>query len=112
MKSAMCCRTRRSICRSPCCPGVWRWLVVVIVIFAILTEMAGVTAVQIGASRRYEGPMGKSDRAFVFGAIALALALGISPGNWLNGLLTLVLALMTIATVVNRVRRALSEAAP
>ena len=37
---------------------------------------AGVVAVQIGAARRYDGPMGKSDRAFVFGSLALLLGMG------------------------------------
>ena len=32
------------------------------VALAVLSEMTGVVAVQIGASRRYDGPMGKSDR--------------------------------------------------
>ena len=30
----------------------------------------------VGASRRYDGPLGKSDRAFVFGALGLWVALG------------------------------------
>ena len=34
-------------------------LVVAAVLLAAISEMAGVVAVQIGASRRYEGPMGK-----------------------------------------------------
>ena len=38
----------------------------VIVVLTLVSEMTGVVAVQIGASRRYDGPMGKSDRAFVF----------------------------------------------
>ena len=29
----------------------------------------------VGASRRYDGPMGKSDRAFVFGALGLWVGL-------------------------------------
>lgn len=91
-------------------PGVWSWLVVLVVIFAIITEMMGVIAIQIGASRRYDGPMGKSDRAFVFGAIALALGLGVNTGMWLNGLFIIVL-IMTLWTVVNRARQALSEIA-
>ena len=44
-------------------PGINDLLVIVLVILAILVEMTGVIAVQIGASRRYEGPFGKSDRA-------------------------------------------------
>jgi CDP-diacylglycerol--glycerol-3-phosphate 3-phosphatidyltransferase len=89
-------------------PSVWSWPVVLVVIFAIITEMTGVIAVQIGASRRYDGPMGKSDRAFVFGAIALALGLGIDAGAWLNYLFALVL-LLTIWTVWNRACHALKE---
>jgi CDP-diacylglycerol--glycerol-3-phosphate 3-phosphatidyltransferase len=91
-------------------PSVWAWLVIMVVIFAIITEMTGVIAVQIGASRRYDGPMGKSDRAFVFGAIALALGLGGNAGVWLNGVFALVL-LLTVWTVFNRASHALKEIA-
>jgi len=52
--------------------------------------------------------MGKSDRALVFGALALALGLGVPAGGWLDALLALVLVLM-VATIANRMRRALSE---
>ena len=45
-------------------PGFAPWLIVGIVVLSILTEMTGVIGVQIGASRRYDGPLGKSDRAF------------------------------------------------
>jgi CDP-diacylglycerol--glycerol-3-phosphate 3-phosphatidyltransferase len=86
-------------------------LVVAVVIAAIISEMAGVVAVQVGASRRYDGPMGKSDRAFVFGAIALILALGIPFGVWLNILLSGVLLLLVLTTI-NRVRFALKEVTP
>ncbi|MGI9628253.1 MAG: CDP-alcohol phosphatidyltransferase family protein, partial [Longimicrobiales bacterium] len=50
-------------------PGVSSTLIVIIVLLAALSEMTGVLAAQQGASRRYDGPMGKSDRAFVFGAL-------------------------------------------
>lgn len=89
-------------------PEINLWIVVILVIAAIISEMTGVIAVQIGASRRYDGPMGKSDRAFVFGAIALALGLGMPAGSWLNELFGIVL-ILTIATVVNRAHRALDE---
>lgn len=89
-------------------PGVNATLVVLVVLIAVISEMTGVVAVQIGAQRRYEGPMGKSDRAFVFGAIALLLGLGISPQPWMDYVLILMLILLGI-TVVNRARRALEE---
>ncbi|QPK61972.1 CDP-alcohol phosphatidyltransferase family protein [Methylomonas sp. LL1] len=88
-------------------PGANLWLVVGIVIAAVISEMAGVVAVQIGASRRYDGPMGKSDRAFVFGALALAVGLGWQ-GAWINVLFGVVLLLLAV-TIVNRCRKALAE---
>jgi CDP-diacylglycerol--glycerol-3-phosphate 3-phosphatidyltransferase len=91
-------------------PGVRPWFIVVAVLLAVVTEMTGVVAVQIGASRRYDGPLGKSDRAFVFGALCLALALGAPTGPWLDALLAVVLMLLAL-TVLNRARRALREVA-
>lgn len=91
-------------------PGVHGLWVVLLVVTSIIAEMTGVVAVQIGASRRYDGPLGKSDRAFVFSLIALALAVGIEPGAWLDGLLILASAL-SATTIINRARHALAERA-
>lgn len=90
-------------------PGLDPRLVVVIVVLALIAEMTGVVAVQIGGERRYEGPMGKSDRAFAFGLLALLLGLGVAPGRWSTGLLAAV-AVLAAATIVNRGRRALARA--
>ena len=89
-------------------PGISPELVVAVVILSILTEMAGVVAVQIGATRRYDGPMGKSDRAFAFGLLALLLGIGVAPGWWANAGLVVV-AVTTVLTIVNRASRALRE---
>lgn len=89
-------------------PGIDPVLMVLIVLLAVCTELVGVVAVQIGAQRRYDGPMGKSDRAFVLGALALALALGVTPGPWLDWLLGAMLLLLVL-TVFNRARRAIAE---
>jgi len=75
-------------------PGMSPTLLVLTVLLAVISEMTGVVAVQIGATRRYDGPMGKSDRAFVFGAVALALALGAPPGAWQNWVFTAVAVLL------------------
>ena len=45
-------------------------LLLFVTFLAILSEYAGVMAPLIGAERRYDGPMGKSDRAFAFGFLA------------------------------------------
>jgi phosphatidylglycerophosphate synthase len=87
------------------------WLEVAAVIFlAALSEMTGVVAVMIGASRRYDGPMGKSDRAFVLGALGLAIGLGLPPAAWQHGIFPAV-ALLLCVTIYNRVRRGLAEVA-
>jgi CDP-diacylglycerol--glycerol-3-phosphate 3-phosphatidyltransferase len=86
-------------------------LMVGCVVLAVISEMTGVVAVQIGATRRYDGPMGKSDRAFVFGLIALLLAAGIAPGTWSTLVLLIVLVLLAV-TIGNRARRALAEVRP
>ena len=89
-------------------PGISPPLVVTAVILAIFTEMAGVVACQIGATRRYDGPMGKSDRAFAFGLAALLLGLGVAPGAWSTiGLVGV--AILSAATVFKRSINALRE---
>lgn len=90
-------------------PGVPALWLVSAVVLAVISEMTGVVAVQIGAERRYDGPMGKSDRAFVFGALCLLLGLGVTGGRWLEWLLILI-TLLLVVTIVNRARRALALA--
>ncbi|WP_300622168.1 CDP-alcohol phosphatidyltransferase family protein [Dokdonella sp.] len=82
--------------------------VVVLVVLAVVVEMTGVIGVQIGASRRYDGPLGKSDRAFALGALGLLLGLGLPEGGWIGWLLWALVALSAL-TVVNRARHALAE---
>jgi CDP-diacylglycerol--glycerol-3-phosphate 3-phosphatidyltransferase len=88
--------------------GINSSLIVLVVIFSIISEMTGVVTVQIGAHRRYDGPMGKSDRAFLFGVITLILGSGVSPQPWLNYLLIIMLFLLVL-TSINRAHKALEE---
>lgn len=55
--------------------GVSPWLVVLAVLLSWLTEFCGVITQTLTGSRNYRGPMGKSDRAFVLGALGLIIAL-------------------------------------
>lgn len=55
--------------------GVSPWLVVLVVLLSWLTEFCGVIAQTLTGSRNYRGPMGKSDRAFVLGALGFFIAL-------------------------------------
>lgn len=89
-------------------PNVNAVLVVLLVIMAIMSELIGVVAVQIGAHRQYQGPMGKSDRAFCIGAIGLLLGCGVQAIGWVDGLLALMLFLLVI-TIINRAKGALNS---
>lgn len=85
-----------------------RWPVIAFSIGAVLTEFSGVLGRALGASRHYEGPMGKSDRAFVVGALGLATYLFPDIGSawpWIFA----IAALLTVVTCLNRVSQALRE---
>ncbi len=89
-------------------PGSYPWLVLAVILLSVISEMTGTVAVMTGASRRYDGPMGKSDRAFVFGLVGLLVGAGVTPGAWLNWISTAVAVLIAV-TIVNRVRKGLAE---
>jgi CDP-diacylglycerol--glycerol-3-phosphate 3-phosphatidyltransferase len=89
-------------------PGFDGRLVVGVVVLSILTEMTGVIAVQIGASRRYDGPFGKSDRAFVFGLLGLLLGLR-EPVERAIPFALWAMIFLLVVTIVNRSRQALQE---
>ena len=79
-----------------------------LILMAALSEMAGVLGQTVGASRRYDGPFGKSDRAFVFGALGLAVALWHPLPYWIGWSIPLAVAL-TALTATNRVRAGIEE---
>lgn len=83
------------------------WVGLVIVL-AGLSEFAGALGQTVGASRRYDGPMGKSDRAFVFGLLGTLIAVDIPLSPW-AGFVMPALALAVAWTCVNRVRHGLKE---
>lgn len=88
--------------------NVSNYLVILVILLSFLTEYTGVLGLMVGASRRYDGPMGKSDRAFVFGAISLSIGVYQLPLDWIDPLLWIVNFLL-IYTVLNRIRKGLQE---
>ncbi len=89
-------------------PGISPVLVVLFVVVGLLSEVAGILGAVIGGTRRYDGPMGKSDRAFVVGLLALLIGMGITPGWWTDALLLLSIVLGML-TVLNRAKRGLAS---
>jgi phosphatidylglycerophosphate synthase len=80
-----------------------------VIFLSAVSELAGVLGQTVGASRRYDGPMGKSDRALVFGALGFWVGIGAPLPAWLGWLMALV-SLLLVITIVNRVRSGLAEA--
>lgn len=83
--------------------GPW---VVAVAILAILTEFAGVLGLALTQERSYHGPLGKSDRALVFGCLGLALGCGVGHDwNWIWP----ILCGLELWTIVNRLYHPLRE---
>jgi len=81
----------------------------VVIFLAALSEYAGVMGPLAGAGRRYDGPLGKSDRALVFGALGAWIGIFGPPPDW-AAWLTPMLAALLVVTTVNRVRSGVTEA--
>lgn len=83
-------------------------LVILMLFCAVMTEFCGVLAQTINGVRSYAGPLGKSDRALLFGSWGLALAVWPQLVQWNNALWGIVTVLL-IWTVINRCRSALTD---
>ncbi|PTJ61625.1 hypothetical protein BU006_00645 [Mammaliicoccus sciuri] len=75
---------------------------------SIISEMAGVTVQVIGSSRRYDGPMGKSDRAFIVGFISFLIFVYLNIIPYLHFVFYICSILMLI-NIYNRIINGLKE---
>ena len=87
----------------------WRFspvLIVLFVVLAVISEMTGVLGLMVGSARRYDGPLGTSERAAAIAIVAIAVGIGVPTGVWQNILLAVMLVLLA-NTIYNRARMAL-----
>lgn len=89
-------------------PGLPAAGIVSLCVLGIISEMTGVLAAWLSGERSYAGPMGKSDRALIIGALGLLLGLGVTPGRVTDALIGIALILVA-ATIIHRSRDALRE---
>ena len=80
-----------------------------VIFLSAVSEMTGALGPMIGGERRYDGPMGKSDRAFVFGALGLATAVFPALPAWLFWLMPLIAAAIVL-NIFNRIRSGIASA--
>jgi CDP-diacylglycerol--glycerol-3-phosphate 3-phosphatidyltransferase len=90
-------------------PAFGPYWIGLVIFLSTLSQFAGTLGAVIGAGRRYEGPLGKSDRAIVFGVLALWVGLEWPLPSW-AWLIMLVLSALLICTAYNRLRAALKAA--
>ena len=79
-----------------------------IIWLSALTEFCGVLGQVQGKNRRYDGPLGKSDRAFLFGVLGLVYVFVPVLPDFLYWLVWIAIILL-IATCVKRVKSGLAE---
>ena len=85
------------------------WSVGAVIVASCLSEMAGALGPMAGTTRRYDGPMGKSDRALVFGALGAYVGVGGVLPDYALALMP-ALTLLITCNIVLRVRRGAAAA--
>ena len=80
----------------------------IFVLSAAVVECAGQVGPLAGATRRYDGPLGKSDRAVVVGAFGLWIGLGLPVAHWADWLWC-ALTVLSVITIWQRVRNGVAE---
>jgi CDP-diacylglycerol--glycerol-3-phosphate 3-phosphatidyltransferase len=82
-------------------------LLVVFIALMIINEFVGVLGKAMGGARRYEGPMGKSDRALFFGLLCIVVFLFPLVLSWIFYLIILVVLAMLLSTIT-RIKNSLN----
>ena len=76
------------------------YLVVAFIVLSVLNEFAGVMGKVLGGERRYEGPMGKSDRALLVGIYGLLAYFGVAIAAYSKVIFSIVIALLLLSTFI------------
>lgn len=82
------------------------WMGWVFIIMAIINEFAGLLGKVVNNERRYDGPMGKSDRAFIIGLSGLLMGFWWNFVEWLPWVILTTIILMMVSSFV-RIRKSL-----
>jgi len=78
--------------------SVQLYILIVFLFMSLINEYAGILGKAIAGNRRYEGPMGKSDRAFVIGVLSLIYYFTNSLANYIDYSFLLLILLLIIST--------------
>ncbi|MCL6237792.1 MULTISPECIES: CDP-alcohol phosphatidyltransferase family protein [Acinetobacter] len=88
-------------------------LLILTCFLAILAEYTGVMAPLVGQERRYDGPMGKSDRAFVFSIICIVIVtssifnFGLNTLSIICNSILIIIIFLLFITIYNRIKNSI-----
>ncbi|MFB9077208.1 CDP-alcohol phosphatidyltransferase family protein [Flavobacterium procerum] len=82
------------------------YLVVLFIALSVINEFAGVMGKAIKGERRYDGPMGKSDRALLLGVYGILKFCSVDFSDYSIWIFTVVILLLLISTYV-RIKKTL-----
>lgn len=85
------------------------YLIVIFIVLSVINEFAGLIGKIVGKERRYDGPMGKSDRALILGLYGLLLFFGVTITEISNYIFGIIILLLLISTYI-RLKKSLNEA--
>jgi CDP-diacylglycerol--glycerol-3-phosphate 3-phosphatidyltransferase len=74
---------------------------------SLINEYAGILGKAISGERRYEGPMGKSDRAFVVGFFSLLLFF-IPKLIFISKYLFILVVILLVISTLNRINKTIN----
>lgn len=78
--------------------SVQLYILIAFLFMSLINEYAGILGKAVAGNRRYEGPMGKSDRAFVIGVLSLIYYFTNSLANYIDYSFLLLILLLIIST--------------
>ncbi|MGG7468164.1 CDP-alcohol phosphatidyltransferase family protein [Chryseobacterium arthrosphaerae] len=85
------------------------YLIVICIVLSVINEFAGLMGKIVGKERRYDGPMGKSDRALILGLYGLLIFSGVSISSVSEYIFGTIIILLVISTYT-RLKKSLNEA--
>lgn len=85
------------------------YLIIVFIALSIINEFAGLLGKVVGKERRYEGPVGKSDRALILGIYGLIIFFGVDISGYSQYIFALIIVFLMISTYT-RLKKSLNEA--
>lgn len=82
------------------------YVVALFIMLSIINEFAGIMGKVISGKRRYDGPMGKSDRAFLLGVYGILSLCSINLTDLSVYIFTVIILLLVVSTMI-RIKKAL-----